>query len=138
MLHLKEGKKEISVDVLEFEYPPGWGVGTGFDADYLICKIQGRDGDVDFEAEDSFFKFEELVAIYDECIRILDGDSYGFEAAIENRQLGFYVEIEEGMLSVPLNYLNDDLFSVNEKQTPVEFEEMTHEIYDTIRRFMDL
>lgn len=138
MLHLKEGNKEISVDVLEFEYPPGWGVGTGFDADYLICKIRATDGESPFEAEDSFFKFEELVAIYDECIRILDGDSYGFEAAIENKQLGFYVEIEEGMLSVTFNYLNDDLFSVNEKQTPVEFEEMTHEIYDTIRRFMDL
>ena len=138
MLHLKEGKKEIAVDVLEFEYPPGWGVGTGFDADYLICKIQGTDGEVDFEAEDSFFKFEELVAIYDECIRILDGDSYGFEAAIENRQLGFYVEIEEGMLSVTFNYMDDHLFSVNEKQTPVEFQEMTQGIYDAIRKLMDL
>lgn len=138
MLHLKEGKKEISVEVLEFEYPPGWGVGTGFDADYLICKIRGTDGLTSFEAEDSFFKFEELVAIYDECIRILDGDSYGFEAVIENRQLAFYVEIEEGMLSVTFNYLDDNLFSVNEKQTPVEFRDMTHGIYDAIRRFMDL
>ena len=138
MLHLKEGKKEISVDVLEFEYPPGWGVGTGFDADYLICKIHGTDGDVDFEAEDSFFKFEELVAIYDECIRILDGDSYGFEAAIENRQLGFYVEIEEGMLSVTMNFLNGELISVNEKQTPVEFRAMTHGIYDALRALMGI
>ena len=138
MLHLKEGNKEISVDVLEFEYPPGWGVGTGFSADYLICKIRATDGASSFEAEDSFFKFEELVAIYDECIRILDGDSYGFEAVIENRQLAFYVEIEEGMLSVTFNYLDDNLFSVNEKQTPVEFRDMTHGIYDAIRKFMDL
>ena len=138
MFHLREGIKEISVDALEFEYEPGWGVGTGFSADYLICKIQGTDGEVDFEAEDSFFKFEELVAIYDECIRILDGDSYGFEAVIENKKLAFYVEIEEGMLSVTFNYLLDDLFSVNEKQTPVEFREMTREIYDTLRQFMDL
>ena len=138
MLHLKQGNTEIHVDILEFEYPPGWGVGTGFSTDYLITKIEGMHEGAPFEAEDSFFKFEELVAIYDECIRILDGDSYGFEAVIENKQLAFYVEIEEGMLSVTFNYLLDDLFSVNEKQTPVEFREMTREIYDTLRQFMDL
>ena len=136
MFHLREGIKEISVDALEFEYEPGWGVGTGFSADYLICKIQGTDGEVDFEAEDSFFKFEELAAIYDECIRILDGDSFGFEAVIEDKRLGFYVEIEEGMLSVTMNFLNGELISVNEKQTPVEFRAMTQGIYDALRAMM--
>lgn len=138
MLHLKEGNKEIAVEVLDFEYPPGWGVGTGFSTDYLICKMHGRDGEETFEAEDSFFKFEELCNIYDECIRILDGDSYGFEAVIESKALAFYVGIDEGMLSVTFNYLKDGLFSVNEKQTPVEFRTMTEGIYDAVRQMMRL
>lgn len=138
MLHLKQGNTEINVEILEFEYPPGWGVGTGFSTDYLITRIEGMHDGMPFEAEDSFFKFEELTAIYDECIRILDGDSYGFEAVIEDKRLGFYVEIEEGMLSVTMNYLKDDLISVNEKQTPVEFRAMTHGIYDALRDMMGM
>ena len=138
MLHLKQGNTEINVEILEFEYPPGWGVGTGFSTDYLITRIEGMHDGMPFEVEDSFFKFEELTAIYDECIRILDGDSYGFEAVIEDKRLGFYVEIEEGMLSVTMNYLKDDLISVNEKQTPVEFRAMTHGIYDALRDMMGM
>lgn len=138
MLHLKQGNTEINVEILEFEYPPGWGVGTGFSTDYLITKIEGMHEGAPFEAEDSFFKFEELAAIYDECIRILDGDSFGFEAVIEDKRLGFYVEIEEGMLSVTMNFLNGEMISVNEKQTPVEFRAMTQGIYDALRDMMGI
>lgn len=136
MLHLKQDDRELKVEILDYEYPPGWGAGTKYDTDYLICRICGRDGEEFFEEEDSFFRFEELSNIYDECLRILDGDSYGFEATIEDRRLGFYVEIEDGFLSVNFSFVRDELFSVAEVQNPVEFQKMTQEIFEELRKML--
>lgn len=133
MLNLKEGEKEVAVELLEYEYPPGWGAGMPYDTDYIICKIHGRDGDDEFESEDSYFRFSEIESIYDNCVEILDGESYGFEAVIENPDLGFYVEIEEGDLAVHFQLAGEDLFSVCELMNPVEFREMVDSIDDDLR-----
>lgn len=133
MLNLIEGSKEVSIELLEYEYPPGWGAGMPYNTDYIICKIRGKDGDDDFELEDSFFRFAEIESIYENCVEILDGDSYGFEAVIENPALGFYVEIEEGLLAVHFQLARDDLFSICEKMNPVEFREMVDSIDESLR-----
>lgn len=133
MLNLKEGKNRVAVEVLEYEYPPGWGAGMPYDTDYLICRIYGNDGDADFEIEDSFFRFAEIEEIYENCLEVLNGDSYGFEATIEDPRVGFSVEIEDDLLAVNFQIAGEDLFSVTEKKTPVEFEAMTRIIDETLR-----
>ncbi|MDD7363497.1 MAG: hypothetical protein SPI65_04370 [Peptoniphilus sp.] len=138
MLKLKEGQKEVGVELLEYEYPPGWGAGMPYNTDYLICRIRGKDGERAFELEDSFFRFSELEEIYENCLAILDGDSYGFEATIEDPRVGFYVEIEDDLLSVNFQIAGETLFSVGEKQNPVEFEAMTRGIDEALREIARL
>lgn len=133
MLNLKEEEKEVSIELLEYEYPPGWGAGMPYNTDYIICTIRGRDGGDDFELEDSFFRFSEIESIYENCIDILNGESFGFEAVIENPNLGFYVEIEDDLLAVHFQLAGDDLFTICEKMNPVEFREMVDSIDESLR-----
>lgn len=133
MLNLKEEGKEVSIELLEYEYPPGWGAGMPYNTDYIICKIKGRDGDEDFELEDSFLRFSEIESIYENCVEVLDGESYGFESVIENPALGFYVEIEDDHLAVHFQLAGDDLFSVCDIMNPVEFREMVDSIDEDLR-----
>ncbi|MDQ0508463.1 Uncharacterised protein [Aedoeadaptatus ivorii] len=132
MLDLKQGNKEIGVEVLEYEYPPGWGAGMPYQTDYLICRITWDDGAAGGTEEESFFRFGELEAIAEACSAILEGDSFGFEAAIEHPRVFFSVEIEDGFLFPALS-LERPGVTVRKKQTPDEFRAMTEAIYDTLR-----
>ncbi|MCD1147733.1 hypothetical protein LQU94_06360 [Peptoniphilus sp. KCTC 25270] len=94
-MRVKEGSQEIQWRVNGYEYPPGWGAGMPYDTDWLETEIIMVDGADSRVVEENLLRFSELENVYDNLMRILEGEQSDFNGSFTDQRLYFRASIVE-------------------------------------------
>ena len=75
-MKVEKRDRSFLLEAKEYEYPSNWnlkGQGFNFDTDWLIVSLEGKDGTEVFHMEGAYVRLGELVALYENLIRVENG-----------------------------------------------------------------
>lgn len=127
----------FEIEVMDYEYPVGWGAGTKFETDWLIADLNICVGDgEETSIEGSFFRYTELEDIFEALGRISMGEQVEYYAPLMSPNLSFSAELKEGDIFATLRYIDEeDDLKVSEQMLPERFMEFQKSIEDILKTF---
>lgn len=94
-MKVQEKDRSIQLEVLGYEYPPGWGAGMPYETDWLNVRIESKEGQEVKVLEDTVLKFSELNQAYENVLRILEGTQSNYRSDFSDKRFSLEIDIVE-------------------------------------------
>lgn len=122
-MKVENKNQSIELNVLGYEYPPGWGAGMPYDTDWLDVRINLKDGDKTREIEDTFIRFSELDQVFENVNQILEGMQSDYYSDFMDKRFSMAVYvIEDRDIFLEMAYLDEDSdLSIKQELTSEDF-----------------
>lgn len=133
-MRVENNKEWIQLEVLGYEYPPGWGAGMPFETDWLNVRLSHGEGDQTRVLEDTLLKFSELRTAYEEITQILEGSQSGYWSDFTDPRYALSVEvIEDRDIFVEMGCrMEEEDYFVRQEVTSEGFRQFVQELEDIL------
>lgn len=133
-MKVKNKDQSIELEILGYEYPPGWGAGMPYDTDWLNTRLKLIDGDKQEVIEDTFLRFSELNQVFENVNQILEGmqSDYYSDFLDKRFSMAAYV-VEERDIFLEMSYLDENNeLSIKQELTSEEFRDFVLDLENVL------